>query len=147
MSMHMIKGVQIHGKSTKKGRRKLTQKQLSDMEVSWRQHNKAMRRKHMHDLQFKEFNDYLSYVFGEYKPKKKEFKPYVPQQSYVRNPTHYPSAPALKTSDTVPGSGRLKENPKYTGDLIVGIGTMHKSNAVPIMRGTEQAKDIANMRR
>ena len=36
---------------------------------------------------------------------------------------------------------------KYTGTLVKGIGTMHKSNAVPIMRGTNEAKDLARMRR
>jgi hypothetical protein len=34
----------------------------------------------------------------------------------------------------------------YTGDKIKGIGTMHKSNAVPIFTDNE-AKDIATMRR
>ena len=34
----------------------------------------------------------------------------------------------------------------YTGDKIKGIGTMHKSNAVPIFTDNE-AKDIASMRR
>lgn len=34
----------------------------------------------------------------------------------------------------------------YTGDKIKGIGTMHKSNAVPIF-SDEQAQDIARMRR
>lgn len=34
----------------------------------------------------------------------------------------------------------------YTGDKIKGIGTMHKSNAVPIF-SDEQAQDIAKMRR
>lgn len=35
---------------------------------------------------------------------------------------------------------------KYTGTLIKGISTMHKSNAVPIIN-EEQAKEHANMRR
>lgn len=39
-----------------------------------------------------------------------------------------------------------KPNPQYTGDKIKGIGTMHKSNAVPIFTD-EQAVDIAKMRR
>ena len=39
-----------------------------------------------------------------------------------------------------------KEAPVYTGSLIKGIGTMHKSNAVPIFNDQE-AKDIATMRR
>lgn len=39
-----------------------------------------------------------------------------------------------------------KEAPVYTGSLIKGIGTMHKSNAVPIF-SDQEAKDIATMRR
>ena len=34
----------------------------------------------------------------------------------------------------------------YTGSNIIGVGTMHKSNAVPIFNNDE-AKDIASMRR
>jgi hypothetical protein len=34
----------------------------------------------------------------------------------------------------------------YTGDKIKGIGTMHKSNAVPVF-SDEEAQDIAKMRR
>ena len=45
------------------------------------------------------------------------------------------------------GQGTKKESQKYTGTLIKGIATMHKSNAVPVMKGTNQAKDIAKMRR
>jgi hypothetical protein len=39
-----------------------------------------------------------------------------------------------------------KENPVYTGNAIKGIGTMHKSNSVPIFTD-EQAVEIATMRR
>ena len=39
-----------------------------------------------------------------------------------------------------------KENPVYTGTAIKGIGTMHKSNAVPVF-SDEQAIEIATMRR
>ena len=39
-----------------------------------------------------------------------------------------------------------KANPVYTGTAIKGIGTMHKSNAVPIF-SDEQAVEIATMRR
>lgn len=45
------------------------------------------------------------------------------------------SGPALKTPDKI-----------YTGTKIKGIGTMHKSNAVPIF-SDEEAVDIAKMRR
>ena len=39
-----------------------------------------------------------------------------------------------------------KEENVYTGTEIIGIGQMHKSNAVPIRR-KEDAKSLANMRR
>ena len=48
--------------------------------------------------------------------------------------------------DTVKGAISSKQIPKYTGDKIIGIGTMHKSNAVPIFSDNE-AKDISSMRR
>jgi len=39
-----------------------------------------------------------------------------------------------------------KQIPKYTGTKIIGIGTMHKSNAVPIF-SDEEAVAISTMRR
>ena len=144
MSMHMIKGVQVHGKSKKK--KPPTDTQLKKLEVEWRQYNKQMRRNRAHDMQFQDFNDYDAYTRGEYKPKRKrEFTEYASSEPFVRDTKEYPS---LKTSDTIPtGSTPRKEPQRYTGDLLVGIGTMHKSNMVPIMRGTDEAKDIARMRR
>lgn len=34
----------------------------------------------------------------------------------------------------------------YTGDKIIGIATMHKSNAIPVFNN-EAVKDLASMRR
>lgn len=39
-----------------------------------------------------------------------------------------------------------KEAPRYTGDKMLGIGTMHKSSSVPIF-STDEAEAIAKMRR
>ena len=44
-----------------------------------------------------------------------------------------------------PSMAKKPEN-VYTGTEIIGIGQMHKSNAVPI-RGKKQAEEIAKMRR
>lgn len=52
----------------------------------------------------------------------------------------------LKASDTIPGNGNKKAQSTYTGTLITGIATMHKSNAVPITSG-QQAIEISQMRR
>jgi hypothetical protein len=42
--------------------------------------------------------------------------------------------------------GKRKAN-QYTGDELAGIGTLHKSNMVPIRKDSNAAVDIANMRR
>lgn len=39
-----------------------------------------------------------------------------------------------------------KESPVYTGDAMIGIGQLHKSNAVPIFKA-QDAIDISKMRR
>jgi hypothetical protein len=44
------------------------------------------------------------------------------------------------------GAVRTKDIPQYTGTKIIGIGTMHKSNAVPVF-SDEEAKAISTMRR
>jgi hypothetical protein len=44
------------------------------------------------------------------------------------------------------GAISSKQIPQYTGTKIVGIGTLHKSNAVPVF-SEEEAHDIATMRR
>lgn len=59
-----------------------------------------------------------------------------------RETTRY--IPSLDTGVT--GAVNIRAIPKYTGDKIIGIGTLHKSNAVPIFTNNE-AKDIAHMRR
>lgn len=51
--------------------------------------------------------------------------------------------PSHRTSG---GVGSKSSGMTYTGDNILGIGMMHKSNLVPIFN-TDQAKDISSMRR
>jgi len=48
--------------------------------------------------------------------------------------------------DGTVGATPRKERQQYTGTLVKGIGTMHKSNAVPVI-DEEQMKDLARMRR
>jgi hypothetical protein len=51
--------------------------------------------------------------------------------------------PSLNTGD---GIAYSKKIPQYTGTKMLGIGTMHKSNAVPIF-SDDEAKAISSMRR
>ena len=55
-----------------------------------------------------------------------------------------PRLPSIDTGHK--GAVTVKKPMQYTGDKIVGIGTMHKSNAVPIF-SDQEAKDISSMRR
>lgn len=62
----------------------------------------------------------------------------VPPGRDVKN---YPSKVTPGGSATKPILGKV-----YTGTAMKGIGTLHKSNAVPIFTD-EEARDQANMRR
>jgi hypothetical protein len=68
---------------------------------------------------------------------------YVPPKP-MRRDAEQPRIPSLDTG--VKGAVNVRMPMQYTGNKIVGIGTMHKSNAVPIFTDQE-AKDISSMRR
>jgi hypothetical protein len=51
--------------------------------------------------------------------------------------------PSLSTGEN---GGAKKETMMYTGTKMLGIGTLHKSNAVPVFSDHE-AKEMARMRR
>lgn len=52
----------------------------------------------------------------------------------------------IPSKDTGVAMAAAKDSPVYTGTAMKGIGTMHKSNSVPIFTD-EQAVEIAHMRR
>jgi hypothetical protein len=52
----------------------------------------------------------------------------------------------IPSRDSGLGIAVKREPQRYTGTKVKGIGTMHKSNAVPIF-SDEEAQDIAKMRR
>jgi len=63
------------------------------------------------------------------------------------NPVHIRSTDIHHPSRGVDtGFAQLKESPKYTGTEMIGIGQLHKSNAVPVFK-QQEAKEIAQMRR
>lgn len=72
---------------------------------------------------------------GAFKPLK-----HSPQYPPGREPQEIPSR------DTGMGVAARPADKVYTGTKIKGIGTMHKSNAVPIF-SDDEAQDIARMRR
>lgn len=99
--------------------------------------------------QHEQYMDWLNTVnsmstnFARSKSGKSVAKNLVVETPFVRQT---PKIPSLNTGNT-DQSLATKAKPKvYTGSLMKGIATMHKSNAVPVFTD-EQAKDISNMRR
>ena len=119
--------------------KKRTKTQQEQFEQSHREYNKSMKRMGCHD-QMMSLADYDLYVRGMYKPKSKGVYVAPENKPYQRETKQYASF-----GDGV-GVATKKESQKYTGTLIKGIATMHKSNAVPVLN-QEQATEISNMRR
>lgn len=61
-------------------------------------------------------------------------------EPYRRETPHYPSL----NSDS--GVATKKPVQQYTGDAMIGIGQLHKSNSIPVF-SKEDAVDISKMRR
>lgn len=66
-----------------------------------------------------------------------------PADTVYRRDSGTDSIPSL---DTGVGVAPKKDIPVYTGDAMIGIGQLHKSNAVPVFK-QEDAEDLAKMRR
>lgn len=64
----------------------------------------------------------------------------IETDSLLYSTTHIPSR------DTGIGNATKKQSNVYSGNAIIGLGTLHKSNCVPIF-SEQEAKDIAQMRR
>lgn len=68
--------------------------------------------------------------------------PYVAPAAMYRGS----DVPKLPSRDSGGGVATLKPAKVYTGTMVKGIATMHKSNAVPVF-SNEEAVDISKMRR
>lgn len=53
----------------------------------------------------------------------------------------------VPTSDVIMATATKKQENTYTGNEIAGIGLLHKSNLVPVRKDSNDAKEIARMRR
>jgi len=78
-------------------------------------------------------------------------KPVDPKAKLEKSFPSYSPPPGRETTkiNSLPFTGgpcTKSEQKVYTGNAVLGIGTMHKSNAVPIF-SDEEAHDIATMRR
>ena len=82
-------------------------------------------------------------LVAKYAPKKTVAKNVQPLQQPAPYRRETPKYPSLNSTEY---NTYKKQIMQYTGDKMRGIGTLHKSNAVPIFTD-EEAKDQAAMRR
>ena len=138
MTMHLQRGLSTL--STRKPTFKLTKAK----EASWRDdfaiYNRELKRQGQPRLTWEE---YMDMRLGKTKATKPTFKPL-----YATVSTHprYVDRVQHNSLGVVAGNTLKREPLKYTGTLVKGIATMHKSNAVPVI-DEEQMKDISRMRR
>jgi hypothetical protein len=132
MTMH-LEGPWLSTTGKKKTKRKFASaehaRKARELAEHWEQTKESW-------TKFKPFSD------GKTRTTTKSFNGPVVTRPHVRDTG--PRRPSR--ADTILGPVATKPNPCYTGTKILGIGTMHKSNAVPIF-SSEEAEAISKMRR
>lgn len=140
MTMHLIRGLTTL--NTRKPKFKMTKAKYAELQSDWLQHNRDLKRQGLNKIGFDEYVDNRRGILRN-KTISSNIKLPTDAAPYRRNTTeHIPSLQSMGSPD----SCAKKETIKYTGTLIKGIATMHKSNAVPVIN-EEQMQDISRMRR
>lgn len=139
MTMHLMRGLSTL--NSRKPKFKLTKAK----EQTWRDdfaiYNRELKRQGVERITWEQ---YMDMRLG----KTAKAKPIKDKSAYVPNNTHprYVDRVVHPSLGIVGGNTLKREALKYTGTLVKGIATMHKSNAVPVI-DEEQMKDISRMRR
>lgn len=118
MSMHMVRGLSTNNTRRRKQKRKPGDVQLQAAHDQW------LRKRGVHPDQLK--------------TKEKRSGNSVPDYTTTRS--------TIPTSNTIVPIQERRNDKVYTGDYIIGIATLHKSNLVPVGRG-DNPEVYAKMRR
>lgn len=147
MTMHLMQGLSTL-RTTKPKVGKMTKTQLKKYQAELRDYNKRMKQAHQHD-QCMDIEQYIAWVHGQ-TARKKPAQYQTPDEvkTFDWNPKGYrrDNAAHIPSNNTGVGNALAAPKKEYTGTLIQGIATMHKSNAVPVIN-QEEAESIAKMRR
>lgn len=113
---------------------------MSDkLTAEFNEYNKLMRKLGSKTMTMEQYKKYRSGKLGRYRGKPAIKSP-MEAKTYIR------PSPKVPSGDTYTSFVATKREMQYTGDKLVGIATMHKSNMVPVFK-QEDAEDIARMRR
>ena len=138
MTMHLL-GPQFSTISTRKRKKKLTDTQYHKMCMDWSAYNKQMKKM---GCKTKTLEEYIAYRQGKLKP---QLKGVI--KDPLRATTLRRESPKVPSYGDQVGSIPAKPEMAYSGERkLLGIGTLHKSNMVPVFEQSD-AEDIARMRR
>ena len=133
MTMHLLGPAYTTNNTRKRNSKVPASKYVQD----WVDYNKQMKRI---GGKTKTYDEYVDYRQGKFKPK---------LLGGVKSPmeatTYRRETPKYESGDGI-GVTFAKKPKEYTGTLIKGIATMHKSNAVPVIN-QDQMEEISRMRR
>ena len=141
--MHLV-GPELTTTRTKKYKLKLTNAKRHQLECDLFEYNKQRKRNGEPKLSF---DEYLDLRCGRVVKKKRH-----PSEMGEYNGPSYTAPPGrimrieAQSIDTGTSVASKKEPQQYTGNNMLGIGQLHKSNSVPVFR-KEDAEDQAKMRR
>lgn len=122
MSMHLVGPYMTTTRYSRKKSKKLpTEKQLQAQAA----HDKYLRK--------------LGYV----PPAERKGKTVSPYKA----PNYKQHQGTAQCSNNIVGIAAKRKENVYTGDELAGIGMLHKSNMVPVRKDSNDAKEIARMRR
>jgi len=134
--------------------KRLTKRQFAQMSEDYRLHNKKMKQSNNLSLCFSSFEGYLDWRFGR-TPASTARRPsktrtIKPARSYERS-TRAQAIPSrlnkeLKSRSDLRNATARPGSNSYSGTYVIGLATTHKSNIVPVGKGTDP-KDYATMRR
>lgn len=138
MTMHLVRGM-----TSLNTRKRSAKVDMAQMESDFRAYNKDLRQRGLASMQFATLEAFIDYRLGRGKKvKASAAKSYTSPKPFVRETVHIPSL----NSTEVGGVATKKETPKYSGEYLVGIATMHKSNLVPVGRD-DSPVNYSTMRR
>lgn len=124
----------------KNKKQKRTKRKQKQYEAEWHEHNRWCKQKHLPTVSYAEFEEIK-------RGKKRMETEFRESKEPAQRPPHRRDTPSYPSGGDGIGNAEAKESPVYSGERrLIGIGTMHKSNMVPIF-DEESAKDIARMRR
>ena len=143
MSMHLV-GPELTTTRTKKYKLNLTKAKRQQLEMDMFHYNKDRKRQGESKVTFDEYLDIRCGRVTKRKVHPSEQGTLDP--NYLSLPPHRQNAIRYPSRDDGIGVATKKEPQQYTGDNMLGIGQLHKSNSVPVFR-KEDAEDQAKMRR